>query len=47
VITGADGLPITAEDIAALQRIFELTADAFTSFDQMLLPVMFFLVPAA
>jgi len=47
VITGADGLPITAEDIAALQRIFELTADAFISFDQMLLPVMFFLAPAA
>jgi hypothetical protein len=47
VITGADGLPLTADDTVALQRLFELTAEAFISFDQMLVPVMFFLVPAA
>ena len=47
VITGADGLPITEEDIAALQGIFELTSEAFISFDQMLVPVTFFLAPAA
>jgi hypothetical protein len=47
VITGADGLPITQEDAAALIGIFELTTGAFISFDQMLAPVTFFLVPAA
>ncbi len=47
VITGADGLPITDEDAAALQSIFELTSGAFTSFDQMTAPVTFFLEPAA
>jgi hypothetical protein len=47
VITGADGLPITEEDIAALQGIFELTSEAFISFAQMLVPVGFFLAPAA
>ena len=47
VITGADGLPITAEDAAALRGIFELTSEAFVSFDQMLAPVVFFLAPAA
>jgi hypothetical protein len=47
VITGADGLPITEEDTAALQSIFGLTAEAFVSFDGMLAPVVFFLEPAA
>ena len=47
VITGADGLPITAEDAAALRGVFELTSEAFVSFDQMLAPVVFFLAPAA
>jgi hypothetical protein len=47
VITGADGLPITEEDAAALRGIFEITTGAFISFDQMLAPVTFFLVPAA
>ena len=46
VITGADGLPITDEDAAALQSIFELTSEAFISFDQMTAPVTFFLEPA-
>ena len=47
VITGADGLPISEEDAAALRSIFELTFEAFVSFDQMLAPVTFFLAPAA
>lgn len=47
VITGADGLPITDEDAAALQSIFLLTSGAFTSFNQMTAPVTFFLDPAA
>ncbi len=47
VITGANGQPITDEDAAALQGIFELTAQAFGSFEQLLTPVSFFLEPAA
>ena len=47
VITGADGQPLTDEDAAALRRIFDLTGDAFISFDAMILPVGFFLAPAA
>lgn len=47
VITGADGQPITDEDAAALQGIFELTSQAFGAFDQLLTPVSFFLEPAA
>ena len=47
VITGSGGEPLTDEDIAALQRIFELTDQAFISFEVMLLPVGFFLAPAA
>ena len=46
VITGADGLPITDEDATALRGIFDLSGQAFTSFDQMLVPVNFFLAPA-
>ena len=47
VITGADGQPITDEDAAALLGVFDLTAQAFGSFDQLLTPVSFFLEPAA
>jgi hypothetical protein len=47
VITGSGGEPLTDEDIAALQGIFELTNQAFISFEIMLLPVGFFLAPAA
>ena len=47
VITGADGLPITEEDSAALESIFGLTTEAFLSFDGMLAPVVFVLEPAA
>jgi hypothetical protein len=47
VITGADGQPITDEDAAALLAIFELTSQAFGSFDQLLTPVSFFLDAAA
>jgi len=38
---------MTEEDAAALRGIFELTSEAFVSFDQMLAPVAFFLAPAA
>ena len=47
VITGADGLPLADEDIAALEGIFEMTNGAFTSFDQLFLPVAAFIQPAA
>lgn len=47
VITGADGLPLTDEDIAALEGVFEMTNGAFTSFDQLFLPVSAFIQPAA
>jgi hypothetical protein len=46
VITGADGLPISDEDAAALHSIFELISEAFISFDQMTAPVTFFLEPS-
>lgn len=47
VITGAGGAPLTDDDLLALQGIFDLTSQAFISFDQMLIPVTFFLTPAA
>jgi hypothetical protein len=47
VITGADGLPLADEDVAALEGIFEMTNGAFTSFDQLFLPVGAFIQPAA
>jgi hypothetical protein len=47
VITGADGLPLTDEDIAALRGLFDLSDQAFLFFDLMLAPVTFFLSPAA
>ena len=46
VITGAGGLPITEEDAAALRGIFELTSEAFASFDKMRAPATFVLAPA-
>jgi hypothetical protein len=46
VITGADGQPLTDEDAAALRSIFEMTGEAFNSFDSMVVPVGFFLAPA-
>ena len=47
VITGADGQPLTPEEETAFQNIFALTANAFITFDVMLLPVGFFLAPTA
>lgn len=46
-ITGADGQPLSEEDVAALSRIFEMTDEAFISFDEMVAPVNSFLEPAA
>ena len=47
VITGADGQPLSDEDAEALRGIFEMTGEAFTSFDEMVVPVGAFLEPAA
>ncbi len=47
VITGADGQPLTDEDVTALQSLFGITDSAFTSFDEMLVPVGEFMVPDA
>jgi len=47
VITGADGEPLADEDVEALRSIFEITGEAFISFDAMLVPVGVFLAPAA
>ncbi len=47
VITGADGQPLAAEDQAALQNVFALTAAAFITFDLMFLPVLGFMAPTA
>ncbi|HEU4682355.1 MAG TPA: hypothetical protein VFS51_11440, partial [Gemmatimonadales bacterium] len=47
VITGANGEPLTDEDIAALTGIFFITTGAFASFDQMFIPVGSFLEPQA
>jgi hypothetical protein len=47
VITGADGQPMTQDDLAAVRGIFYLTTEAFTSFDQMFAPVGAFLEPPA
>lgn len=46
-ITRADGQPLTDDDIAALEGIFYITNGAFTSFDQLFLPVGGFLDPSA
>jgi hypothetical protein len=45
-ITGASGQPLNAEDTAALQTIFGLTAEAFISFDTLVLPVGAFIAGA-
>ena len=47
VITGADGLPLTDADVTALENIFGITDSAFTSFDEMLIPIGAFMQPAA
>jgi hypothetical protein len=47
VITGTDGQPLAQEEAEALQGIFQLTGEAFTSFDQMFAPVGSVLEPAA
>jgi hypothetical protein len=47
VITGADGEPLSQEDEVAFQQIFGLTGEAFITFDVMLLPIGFFMVPTA
>ena len=46
-ITGAEGAPLTDDDVAALEGIFYITNGAFTSFDQLFLPVGVFLEPSA
>jgi hypothetical protein len=38
-ITKVDGTPLSDDEFLALQRVFEVQAGAFTSFDQMLAPV--------
>ena len=47
VITGANGQPLSDDEAAALQEIFEVTGEAFTAFDEMIVPVGAFLEPAA
>ena len=47
VITGADGQPLADEDVTALEGIFQITNGAFSSFDQLFLPVGTFIQPAA
>ena len=47
VITGADGQPLSEEDVTALRNIFDITGEAFVSFDAMLMPVGVFLAPEA
>lgn len=47
VITGADGQALSADEAEALRKIFEVTGEAFASFDEMIVPVGAFLEPAA
>ncbi len=47
MITGADGQPLSEEDAVALQNLFDMTGDAFLSFDAMIMPVGVFLAPTA
>ena len=47
VITGANGQPLSDEDAGALQNLFDMTGDAFISFDAMIMPVGVFLAPEA
>lgn len=46
VITGPSGQPLSDDEAAALQRVFEVTGEAFTSFDVMIAPVGAFMEPA-
>jgi hypothetical protein len=39
VISGADGQPLTPEELEALQQLFEFSGGAFLAFDQLLAPV--------
>lgn len=39
VITGANGQPLTDDDVRALTDVFNVTGDAFGSFDQLVAPV--------
>ncbi len=45
VITGVGGAPLADEDVAALRGIFDLTGEAFNSFDALVVPVGGFLAP--
>ena len=45
VITGANGQPLSDEDAEALQNLFDMTGEAFISFDAMIMPVGMFLAP--
>jgi hypothetical protein len=47
VITGAEGQPLTDEEVQALGAIFLLTNEAFASFDQLFAPVGIFVEPTA
>jgi hypothetical protein len=38
-IVGADGQPLTPEELEAVQRLFEFSGGAFLAFDQLLAPV--------
>jgi hypothetical protein len=46
-IAGADGLPLSDEDATALQNLFNITDQAFISFDRMIMPVGVFIAPTA
>jgi hypothetical protein len=47
VITGADGQPLSEEDVAAMEGIFMITGEAFIGFDRLFIPVGAFLQPEA
>jgi hypothetical protein len=46
-ISGADGEPLTGEDLEAIQGVFHMTGEAFASFDEMIMPVGSFMAPPA
>jgi hypothetical protein len=46
-ITGADGEQLTEEDVDAIHGVFDMTGEAFTSFDAMIMPVGVFMAPPA
>jgi predicted small lipoprotein YifL len=45
LITGADGQPLNDQDAEALRNIFDITGEAFLSFDEMVMPAGAFLAP--